>query len=238
MINETELYAWTPIENIQWRCNGGINPLIQSLEAFKAISGHEPDEAIRRLKIEAEFRQRGFFDEKQATKAGELTPDQAWHFLETLPRYRKRKDILPGISTTAQLLTKHGNLDCRAGCRDVKDLLRCVDLVGSYNDHDAELARRTIERFNRMLYYNDNNPNNTNDLFHYQFGWEGSHVIYVELRHHGKSKVLRDDFRAWRDYKVIEFKADCMTAGELMKADESNIVDENDFAAQWRWWWD
>jgi len=234
---------WTTIkeEDISAICNGGINPLIRRPDELIRIAGHEQrEQAEWNLKVDAESRQRRELGAENATSARDMTLEEAWKTCQTLPRYGGPKEIMPGLATCAQLLAVHGNTSCRAECQNIDDLIKCVNLLGDYNEHDATLCAGTLRRFNKMAYYGSNNPNTGIDLLHYYFGFEGSHVIYAEMRWipgHG-ARVLHSSRRAWREYSPTEFKADCMAAGQSMRADECDLWHEDERSVRWRWWWD
>ena len=141
MITETETTAgWKPIEGISWRCNGGINPLILNHEQLVAIAGDELNEAMRWVRIHCEC--------FHVSVEPDATPQAIFAaYRASRHRYGKPGGYLPGISTVAQFVAKHGGTDSRPKCACLDDLLCCFDLCGSYNGFDADVAKRTFEAF-------------------------------------------------------------------------------------------
>ena len=140
----------------------------------------------------------------------------------------------------AQLLAIAGNLNCRAECDDLKDLIQCFRLMGSYNGFDHTEAERWFKKFNLRQYYNQDNCNNGNDLFKYSYGWEGSHVVYISCNWYcSGAKCIAPDGKHYREFTQDDFQGLCRWLGGKTAADESDISEDHDGKfLTWRLWWD
>jgi hypothetical protein len=154
------------------------------------------------------------------------------------PSWQRRAPLIGNAHTTAQLLAKHGNLDCRAQCVDIADLLACFRLMGSYNGFEHDKAAREFQAFNRAQYYSDNNCNNGTDAFTYFYGWEGSHVVYIRAVFYNRFRVLSPDWKTEEDMSREDFGVACSLLGKHTDADENDQSSESDNSVTWRLWWD
>jgi hypothetical protein len=217
---------WKPVPPLNWRCNGGINPLIRTFEQFTQVAGSELHEALRWALIGVQSRG------VPETAIG--TPAMLFAAYRKLDK-PAHQELLPGISSPGQYLAKHGNLQCRAQCADLEDLLQCFRLVGSYNgwEHDKGIAAFRV--FHAYRYLNADNPNNGGDAFTYHFGWEGSHVVYIEPANHwyGGLQILDESWSRYREVSREEFAHRCRALGRRCNADESDACEDG-----WRLWWD
>lgn len=244
IIEETVKINTGPVPKpARWMCNGSINPLIRSVMQLKEICTDDADwrEAVRCLDI-----QLSCYGQYPSVYTPELTETQLrdiaqrWLEWRATPFWKRsgKEEIAPGMRTTAQLLSKHGNLHCRAECCDIDDICRCFELAGSYNDFDSNLAIREFRRFNLGQYYSNDNPNTGSDAFHYHFGWEGSLVVYIDARFYLGLKTLSRDWKHWTECDPDTFAAMCRDLGKRTRADESDLSEDHKDSRTWRLWWD
>lgn len=163
-------------------------------------------------------------------------------------------------STAAQQFTAIGYgdtypaLDFKVQCDDLEDLKKCVKIVASYNEFNAnEVCIALNKHLYFGQYWNANNPNNGRDLLKYKFAREYSPAIYVTFSHTNAIgnavKVLTD-----REGTLIyteeysseefakEFKRRCELFAKDTNADECDIkTDYNENGLRivtYRFWWD
>lgn len=223
---------------LNWVCNGSINPLLRTVEQLKQAAGENFPEAVRWLSMRlpddpCAYPSKAHTDvqlDEIAARGLEVTRTPVWR--------RDNRAILPGIFTTAQMLAKRGNLDCRALCADIHDLTACFDLMGSYNNFDACAAGAAFHKFNKAQYYGPDNCNTGHDAYRYWFGWEGSHVVYIQALFLGKYRVLTPDWLHEHDLLKADFVALCQSLARQTEADESDEDSHSDNCITWRLWWD
>ena len=228
-----------------WLCNGGIDPLITSVaqlmkvcNSYTEIPAQDYREAVRYAAIHMEaithLPPMWEHGKRNDCTSPELDAIAMRYFDEIrVPGWKRARPIMKDTWTTAQLLAKHGNTSCLAQCEDVEDLIQAIRLAGSYNGFEAELAITGFRSFNRAQFYNAKNPNNGRDLFTYEFGWEGSLVIYVSFNPQYGRKLL-PGWRDWCDLPPSEFIADCGQLGRALNADESSLQNNTGIECQWR----
>lgn len=235
---------WSPVTFNGWQSNGYMDPLIFNSTQLRQICGDSATfaDAARCAGIAlAVHHKRKEFDvwpwptDDVSLHEKALT---AYFEQRKIPSWTTRPEIAPGCQTIAQLVAKHGGTDALAGCSDLADLVRSTQLVGSYNEFDAEKFIARARSFNRLRWYNTGNPNNGGDVFRYRIGWEGSHVVYITLSLYGDNKVLNDKLTHFRPYGAAEFKSDCQQLGHVTKADENYCHEEDEHSVRWRLWWD
>lgn len=224
-----------PLPAIPWRCNGGINPLIRTEEELADCCETEAEfkEAIRWMKIHLECHHKVTSGELMLATPAEICK----RYRESLSMSR-RPEILPGITTAAQLLAKHGNLHCLAECDSIRDLQRCFALMGNVNEFNTSRVSVAFGRFNRVAYYSVDNPNTGRDAFTYEIGKECSEVVYITFRCLYLTKVLTPDWRHFVEYTPDDFQSDCRILARATRADESDCVEADEHRVKWRLWWD
>lgn len=227
-----------------WLCNGSINPLIRHYLQLKVIAGANLSQAICYASVEMEcyFHEGKAFTQEQIeqmTDAEKAAVFYAWQQRKRAPAWKRRKPILQDGSyeprTAAQLLARHGNLECRAKCEDIEDLCASLRFTHSYNDFDASEVASAFERFNLERYYENANPNAGRDIFTYFYGWEGSSVIYIQSRFTYRILALSQDWKRWTELTKSTFGSLVQTLAERTKADECDCREDGEL---WRLWWD
>ncbi|MDP3072628.1 MAG: hypothetical protein Q8N18_20205 [Opitutaceae bacterium] len=226
--------AWQPVTFRGWRCNGSLDPLIRDYAHLGELCQHSPTEITEAGRICAIALRHNTYPESPESARAVF---ETWQAERRVPSWQRRPEHLPGIRTPAQFLAKHGNTHCRAACADAADLAHCAKLVGSYNGFDAPVFIRQLAEFNRRVFYNACNPNNGGDLFHFAFGWESSHVVYVEFNATSGNE-LNATSTHWRKLTAAQFCCACQSLGELTHADENSPVADDDGRVTWRLWWD
>ena len=228
--------------------NGNINPLIRSLPQLREVAGDQLPQAL--------WTMRSALDTAKIPcpvpcvhpipdAAAELVVHTYFGARRRLgfPFSRsERKPLLPDIYTPAQFLARHGNGDCHAACEDFTDLCACLRMVGDYNDFDNELCRRELHAFNRPAWYGPDNTNTGKDAFQWQFGWEGSLVLYVSIVTCQLAfPLLSHDFSTLTTYSAEELSAEFQALGQRCRADETDPVRQwsnGTLSLEWRFWWD
>lgn len=224
------------IPQCHWLCNGGINPLIRTEQDLGIASRDDADflEGVRYMRIHLEC----FHKLNAGDLALASTSEVCRKYFELRDRPPRREIGNTGCFSTAQLLAKHGNTDCRAQCANLRDLLACFKLMGSYNNFEDDKSSLVFERFNRLSYFGETNPNTGIDAFQYHFGWEGSHVVYIRYRNRYLNSVLTADWRHYEEYTSEQFTSDCERLGRNVDADECDLSDEDEASPEFRLWWD
>lgn len=255
MSSVAEQLAIRQVPPLAWKCNGGINPLIRSSDQLRQVTGAEWREACRWAAIHLHTYHLGGLPERAAAimeKGGDWSslPENeleqiARRFLAQRlePRWMKYPPIAMGktgqtLHTIAQVVAVHGGTDSRAKCHDLADLLKSIELVGSYNEFRADNAVKEFRKFNLARYYNPNNPNNGGDLFEYWIGWEGSLAIYIGCSFYCGCKALSNDYREEFDVTPDEFRHWSEQLGRKLLADENSINEDRKEYLTWRLWWD
>ena len=223
-----------------WMTNGSINPLIRTWEEVRHY-GEQWTEISRIAAINAGIKTSWPWN---PTEAEAKATFEAYRNRKSEPGWQRGDGILPGIHTTAQLLAKHGNTACLAQCQDIRDLCECLKLTGSYNGFDDDKSIAAFVEFNRARFYGNDNCNTGRDAYEYHFGWEGSHVVYIEYRAYGgEMNVLTPGWRGYYKMDSDRFKAHCQELAIQTNADESDCVEDvpssrAGSSCKWRLWWD
>jgi len=229
------------IEIQGWLCNGSINPLIRDFLTLAQIAGDELEKALWYCAIELEVH--GKEKEISQEEIARFTPEQRmalfyrWYNWKNRPRW-KHNEILPGIWTTAQLLARHGSLDCRSRCADLRDLTTAIRLTESYNEFEPLSVALAFEEFNLARFFNNNNPNTGQDCFDYFYGWEGSSVIYIRASFRYGLMAMDNAWARWFRVTPESFKVRCEGLAGRINADESWASDADEDTITWRLWWD
>lgn len=125
------------------------------------------------------------------------------------------------------------NLDFKCRCESFNDMIKCLQLIHSYNEFDSDLIAPMAKTFlNKGVFYNDNNPNNGNDLFTFDVAREGSPALYVSLSLVRSQISLVDG----KQYNAAQFNADMEAFSQACRCDEFNI--EKGYTLVARFWWD
>lgn len=152
--------------------------------------------------------------------------------------------------TAAQLMTAIGygdsqnlpvrSLDYCVKCEDFEDLKACFDIIGSYNEFDAERIKKyTNWRLSIQHYLNTANPNNGKPLFDFHIAREHSPAFYV--KYNGKYNNFyikdREDVEAtetqppgqilyFEEYTEDDFRENMQLIANQIGADEFDIKTE------------
>lgn len=226
-----------------WLCNGSINPLIRSYPQLKELAGADLSKALRYAAIELEtyFHIGGYMNQdlEGVTESEREGLFNEWMQHKKRP-FWKTLELIPGsgIRTTAQLLAKHGNLNCRAACCDIEDLCEALRLGESCNGLDAPKVAAEFRRFNLLRYYGPCNPNAGLDVFHYSYGCEGTTVVYIDAIFTGRMLTLSPDWKHYTELDRTTFEILCTDLGRRTMADESCKCAEYKESVTWRLWWD
>lgn len=116
-----------------------------------------------------------------------------------------------------------------------ENFLKCVKIIGKYNNFDYQLIKENFKLINLDCYINENNPNNGSSLFTFKIGREFSPVIYITFfkttnYYFGENKKIKKMYD--EDFKNLMFKFK-----EKTKADEI-YFEEDKFYIDCRLWWD
>lgn len=117
--------------------------------------------------------------------------------------------------TTAQEFIKRGynestrNLNFQVGCEDLKDLIKCIQIIKEYNDFDAVLINDLLVNLERTEGIT---------LKEFRIGRENSPVIYIKGR-------------------GVNFENELIAFAQCAKADECNFT-RSILGTECRLWWD
>lgn len=127
------------------------------------------------------------------------------------------------------------NLNFRAECESFDDFAKCIDLIESYNEFDADQMRIVLKQYlNLKKYYKEGNPNNGNDFFKFEIAREGSPAFYVSFMPNWDKQVYRNGEPT--PYTLEQFKTDMEALCAYTKADEMDIEEGQRVEA--RFWFD
>lgn len=133
----------------------------------------------------------------------------------------------------------HRVLNYKTECESYNDFAACLRIIDNYNEFDAkEIIKKVNPILSEKRYYNENNPNNGNDLFKFEIGREPSPVFYVTLLTFLGNTTMPN----FPDMKPLEycnytFKEEMKTVASLCLCDEFNIED-NEHSLTARFWFD
>lgn len=147
--------------------------------------------------------------------------------------------MTPDVKTSTQIITFFSyneptrNLNFRVECKNLEDLQQCVKIIDSYNDFNWKTINKALnEHVSHKVYYNQDNPNNGNDLFTFHIGREGSPVIYIDF-----NSKLRAKYKIDKTLTQEEFKEIIKNLAKDALADEHS-TESTASGITARLWWD
>jgi len=132
------------------------------------------------------------------------------------------------------------NLGFKCGCDDFADLIRCIEIIKSYNEFDADrIKKHAFFALNLQHYLNERNPNNGKSLFEFHIAREGSPAFYVNWNEKYGKFIIKDtepveasegqeagDNLYWEEYTAEDFKQSMADLSGKIGADEFDIEED------------
>lgn len=150
-------------------------------------------------------------------------------------------------TTAAQLMTVIGygdsngipcrSLDYCVKCEDFADLMRCIEIINSYNDFEADRIKKySFWRLNLQHYLNTANPNNGKQLFDFYIARECSPAFYVKYNGKYNNFIIKDTEQIpatetqeagkilyFEEYTEADFRENMTLLSSQIGADEFSI---------------
>jgi len=151
---------------------------------------------------------------------------------------------LDECKTSAQSVTKicynesTRNLNYRIQCRDLEDLKKCVRIIDGYNEFEWKNVNEALDKYCGVKrYYNEDNPNNGNNLFDFDIAREGSVAMYIKFYLSIGGNLVYSKEGEIKTFSKETFKLLCKAFQSDAKADECDVSKEGGYLVC-RLWWD